>query len=97
MLDQYIGECMISTININNGIREPTMGIKFVILVKYLVGMSRLENICIPKLLFRSIQFSTILILQLYLSMNVLAWYIYPNGIKSKNIIKNPYLILIKM
>ena len=57
MLDQYIGECTISTININNGIEKPTTCIKFVILVIYLVGMSRLENICTPKLSFGTIQF----------------------------------------
>ena len=26
MLDQYIGECMVSIFNINNGIKEPTRG-----------------------------------------------------------------------
>ena len=26
MLDQYIGECMVSIININNGVKEPTHG-----------------------------------------------------------------------
>ena len=35
MLDRYIGECMVSIVNSNKGIKEPTLGIKIVIPVKY--------------------------------------------------------------
>jgi hypothetical protein len=37
MLDMYIGECIVtvSIININDGIKEPTMGIKILIPVKH--------------------------------------------------------------
>jgi hypothetical protein len=44
MLDRYVGECMVSLININNGIIEPTHEYqKIVISTKYsyLVGTSR--------------------------------------------------------
>jgi hypothetical protein len=34
MLDMYIGECKVSIININDGIKEPIMGIKILIPVK---------------------------------------------------------------
>jgi hypothetical protein len=34
MLDRYIGECMVSIVNSNKGIIEPTLGIKIVIPVK---------------------------------------------------------------
>ena len=47
VLHQYIGECMVSIITINNGITEPTPGYQNVIPGKYwyLVGMSRGENL----------------------------------------------------
>lgn len=64
----YIGECMVSLINIKNGIKQhpasiaiiiPTkywyiVGFKIIIPVRYwyLVGMSKWGNLCIPKLLF---------------------------------------------
>ena len=35
MLDWYIGECIVSIININNNIKELTRGIKIIISVKY--------------------------------------------------------------
>ena len=35
MLDQYIGECIVSIFNINIGIKEPTCGYQNCIPVKY--------------------------------------------------------------
>jgi serine/threonine protein kinase len=35
MLDQYIGECIVSIININNGLKEPTCGYQNCLSVKY--------------------------------------------------------------
>jgi hypothetical protein len=49
----------------------------------YLVGMSRWDNLCIPKLSFGSIPLWTILILgRICLDMKVLAWKINLNGIR---------------
>jgi hypothetical protein len=53
-----LGECMVSIININNGIeRNLHVDIKIVIPIKYWysLDMPRWEHLCIPKLLFGSV------------------------------------------
>ena len=42
---------MVSILNINYGIKEPTHGIQYIVLLVkygYLMGISRQENLCIP-------------------------------------------------
>ena len=52
----YEGECMVSIINIIMVPKNLQVGNKFIVLVKisYLMGMSRVKNLCIPKFLFES-------------------------------------------
>ena len=64
------------------------VGIKFITLV---VGIPRWEIHCIPKLLLRSVSFSTVLIQgRKYKNMNVLVLYVNPNDIEN-NYISIPY------
>ena len=51
------GEFIVPIIHINNGTKEPTMGIDIAIPITYWypVGMSRWENLCILEVLCRSI------------------------------------------
>ena len=88
VLHQYIGECMVSIITINNGITEPTPGYQNVIPVKYwyLVGMSWGDNLLSTRVI---IWVNTILhhidtkaILPMYQGSCII--YIYLNGNETK-------------
>ena len=77
MLDPYIGECMVSIININFSIKETTCGYQDYKLIKhcYLLSMSRL------------------IVRLFCLTMKVLARYVDLNIIENKNIFKYSYPI----
>ena len=88
----YIDECMVSIININNGIVEPTCGYQNCIASQIVIFSEyvKVRESLYTELLYESIPISTILIQgQFGLGMEVLAWYIDPNGIKN-NTVKTP-------
>lgn len=93
----YIGECMVSLININYGIKEPTHGYhncnpnRIFIFGEYF----KVRKSWKPKLLFWSIQSLTKLILQrFYQGIKVLTRGIDLNGIRNKNTLKQTYTLL---
>ena len=70
----------------NNDIKEPTMGIKIAILLKFwfLVGMSRRENLCTQDTVWVNTMLNQIGTKAIfYLIMKVLAWYVDPNRSKT--------------
>jgi hypothetical protein len=97
MLDRYTCECMVSIINIDNGIKEPTRGHQNCNANKTLVfnGCIKVRESLYTQLLFGSIPVLTMLIV--FLGMIVFAWYIDPHGIENKSIIKYPYPTSIKI
>ena len=81
MLVCYIGECMVSTINLNNGIKEPTHGYQNLNTSQIMIfgGYVKVrEAVCTH---------SPVILGQFYLGMKVLAWYIDPTGIKNSEIL----------
>ena len=75
-----------------HGIKEPTYGYPNCNSSQILLFAGYVQaNLCIPELLFGSILWTISILGQLCLGIRVLAWYIYPNGIKNKSTDKNPY------
>ena len=79
-------------ININNGIKAPTMGIKICSAIQILVT----EWVCQGERIFVNLSsslgqyhsISMLILRHLYLAMKVFAWFIDPHGFKNTNTIK---------
>ena len=86
MLDEYIGECIVSMFKINNGIKERAHGYQNCSTSQILIFGGYVK---VRVALFGSIPFITILILgQFYLGMKVVAWYVGLNGIENTDTVK---------
>ena len=85
MMDRYIVECMVSIININNGIKEPTCEYQScnASQVFHNGWVSKGESIFVNLSYYLGQDL-------FYVGLKVLAWYIDPNDIGSKNIHKCP-------
>ena len=97
MLDWYIVECMVSIININNGIKEPTRGIQNCSTSQIMIfgGYVKVQKSLSTRVIIRvDIILNFIILGRFYLGIKVLACYIDVNGIENKNTIKYPYLLV---
>lgn len=93
VLDQYIVECLVSTIIINNGLKEPTWLVTKSVLIfgRYLkVRKSMYTQVVI----WVSTILTKLILVWIYIDMKFLGWYIDPSGIENKNILNYPHMLV---
>ena len=91
VLDWYIDECMVSIMNIDNGFKEPTRGYQNYNTSQILIfgGYVKVRESLYTWVIFEPLW--TIVLGRFCLRITILAWYMDPNGIENKNIVKYPY------
>ena len=82
---------MVSTINIDNGIKEPTHGYQYCHISQILIfgGYVKVRS-CVYPCYCLGQYHSPVILGRFYLGVKVLAWYIDPTGIKNKKYYQLP-------
>ena len=90
----YIGEFMVSIINIKKDVKEPTHEYQNCYINQILISVGYVkvrESFCTWVIIWIDTTLDHIDTREIFPSMKVLTWRIDPNGNENRNIVKHPY------